>query len=158
MEQFNPLDNQSGSQNFTLSREAIDYIESGSKWAKFLSVLGFITTGMITLMMLGFTFVSGMSAGSPFGAGGVAAVVFMVLIYGSIIAIYFFTSLYLYKFADKLSTAVRTQSNSSFEEGFVNYKRLFKMTGILALITIAFYILSIISFLIMDGFGSFPID
>ena len=158
MEQFNPLDNQSGSQNFTLSPQTIEYIESGSKWAKFLAILGFIGAGFIALVMIGLMFASGLSSDSPFGDSAMAPMGILIVFYGIIVVINFLFALYLYRFADKLSGAVSNQSNELFEEGFMHYKRLFKMTGILALITIAFYILSIISFLIMDGFGSFPID
>ena len=82
----------------------------------------------------------------------------MFIIYGSIFAIYFFASLYLYKFADRLLTAVRTQNNASFEEGFVNYKRLFKMVGVLSIVTIGLYIIVLIGSLLMYGLGSFPIN
>ena len=55
-------------------------------------------------------------------------------------------------------TAVRTQNNASFEEGFVNYKRLFKMVGILSIVTIGLYIFVLIGFLLFEGFSSFPIN
>lgn len=158
MEQSNELDGQSYEQSFVLSAQGTQYIEIGSKWAKFIAILGFVASGFIAIMMLVFLFLSGTSTDALFGTAAVASGAFMFIIYGSIFAIYFFTSLYLYKFADRLLTAVRTQNNASFEEGFVNYKRLFKMVGILSIVTIGLYIIVLIGFLLMPGLGSFPIN
>lgn len=158
MEQSNELDGQSYEQSFVLSAQATQYIEIGSKWAKFISILGFLSSGLIAIMMLVFLFLSGTSTDALFGTAAVASGAFMFIIYGSIFALYFFASLYLYKFADRLLTAVRTQNNASFEEGFVNYKRLFKMVGILSIVTIGLYIIVLIGSLLMYGLGSFPIN
>ncbi len=158
MEQSNGLDGQSYEQSFVLSAQGTEYIEVGSKWAKFIAILGFVASGFIAIMMLIFLFVSGTSTDALFGTAAVATGAFMFIIYGSIFVIYFFTSLYLYKFADRLLTAVRAQSNASFEEGFVNYKRLFKMVGILSIVTIGLYIFVLIGFLLFEGFSSFPIN
>lgn len=158
MEQSNGLDGQSYEQSFVLSAQGTEYIEVGSKWAKFIAILGFVASGFIAIMMLIFLFVSGTSTDALFGTAAVATGAFMFIFYGAIFAIYFFTSLYLYKFADRLLTAVRTQSNASFEEGFVNYKRLFKMVGILSIVTIGLYIIVLIGSLLMYGLGSFPIN
>ena len=158
MEHSNELDGQSYEQSFVLSAQATQYIEIGSKCAKFISILGFLSSGLIAIMMLVFLFLSGTSTDALFGTAAVASGAFMFIIYGSIFALYFFASLYLYKFADLLLTAVRTQNNASFEEGFVNYKRLFKMAGILSIVTIGLYIIVLIGSLLMYGLGSFPIN
>ena len=158
MEQSNELDGQSYEQSFVLSAQATQYIEIGSKWAKFIAILGFVASGFIAIMMLVFLFVSGTSTNALFGSEAVATGAFMFIIYGSIFVIYFFESLYLYKFADRLLTAVGTQSNASFEEALVNYKRLFKMVGILSIVTIGLYIIVLIGFLLTPGLGSFPIN
>ncbi len=142
MEQFNPLDSKSSSTNFTLSPQIIEYIETGSKWAKFLAVLGFISCGFIALAML-FFLLMGVSSDFPIVGEAMATGAIMFIIYGLIFAIYFFTSLYLYRFANSLLTAVRTLDDSSFEEGFLNYKRCFKLIGILSLVMISLYILFI---------------
>lgn len=153
MEEINPLDGQSGFLNFTLSTQTIEYIESGSKWAKFLSILGFIGTGFIALLMIGLMFASGSSSNSPFGDSASASMVFLLIFYGIILVINFFFALYLYRFADKLSGAVRNQSNELFEEGFISYKRLFKMLGIMTIVLIGVNLLIILmSFIFMDGF------
>lgn len=155
MEQFNPLDSQSGSQYFTLSPQAIDYIESGSKWAKFLAILGFIGTGFIAFfLIIGLVFTGGLSSNAPFGDSLMASMGLMILFYGIILVINFFFALYLYRFADKLSSAVSNQSNELFEEGFMNYKRFFKMVGIMTIVLIGVNLLIIpMSFIFMDGFS-----
>ena len=154
MEQFNPLDNQSGSQNFTLSPQTIEYIESGSKWAKFLAILGFIGAGFIALVMIGLMFASGLSSDSPFGDSAMAPMGILIVFYGIIVVINFLFALYLYRFADKLSGAVSNQSNELFEEGFMHYKRFFKMLGIMTIVLIGFNLLmSPMSFMLMDGFS-----
>ncbi len=154
MEQFNPLDNMSDSQSFTLSPQTIDYIESGSKWAKFLAILGFIGSGFIVLLMIGVMFATGLSSNSPFGDSAMFPMGIIVIFYGLIGGFNFLFALYLYRFADKLSGAVNNQSNELFEEGFMHYKRLFKMLGIMTIVLIGVNLLMIpMSFMLMDGFS-----
>lgn len=124
----------------TLSDQTTAYIISGSKWARFLAVLGFISSGLIFIGMIAFFSVAGTSSdvlGIPF----LESSMILILLYGLIFLFQFLSSLYLYRFSDKLSTSVKNSDNVLFEESFSNYKKLFMLIGVFIITIISIYII-----------------
>lgn len=129
----------------------LDYVRemlnSTAKWAKFLAILGFIGVGFMVLAGL-FMATLGSSIptasdSSPFAffTGGILG-----LFYLAMAAFYFFPSLYLYQYADKLKTAVISQDETQLILALDKNKRFFKFIGILTVVGIALYILFIMIF------------
>jgi hypothetical protein len=153
MNDTNILDDQSLPADLSLSALAMDYIVSGSKWARFLAVLGFISTGILTLSALGVFAFAGVAASEVLPdfilASGLIFFVFALVIFT-----YFLVSLYLYRFSDKLISAISNRDELLLEDGFRNYKRLCKFVGILTIVSIVlyFFMIPILSFLLMDSF------
>ena len=122
----------------TLSDQTTAYIISGSKWARFLAILGFISSGLIFIGMIALFFAAGTSSdvlGIPF----LESSVILILLYGLIFLFQFLSSLYLYRFSDKLSTSVKNSDNVLFEESFSNYKKLFMLIGVFMITMISIY-------------------
>lgn len=133
-----------------LSAAAKDYLRETSKWAKFLSILGFIAIG---LMIVG-----AISMGSLMGNRsymGDASIV--VMVYFVMAALYFFPVYYLYRFSSDMSLALDVGNTRALTSAFESLKSHYKFIGILAIITIACYILMILFFVFAfsNGSGSF---
>lgn len=123
-----------------------------AKWAKFLSIIGFILCGLIILFGIFFGSImgalSGMGGGeNPYGEmgpgagaiGGIAAVLYII-----IAVIYFFPTLYLFQSASKVRLALDTNDQEALNTGFMKLKACFRFIGILTIILLCFYALAII--------------
>jgi hypothetical protein len=119
------------------------------KWAFFLSITGFILTGIVILSM---AFV-GALMGTMFTATGDGAfqnpiftmfsAVFQFgliasLIMGGIMALLFY---YMYNFGSKIQTAVRYNNQQLFEQAWANLRNYMRMAAILTAILVIFVLL-----------------
>lgn len=130
------------------------YLKETAKWAKFLSILGFIGCGLIVLIGLGMTFFFS-SFNSPELAGPVGMYSSgLSLVYIAMAALYFFPCLYLYRFATGMQTALQAGEPVQLQTSFRNLKSCFRFIGILTIILISIYLLVIVGVAII-GFASF---
>jgi hypothetical protein len=113
---------------------------TAAKWGKFLSIMGFISTGFMVLAALGMT---AMTSNPAFRQVGMSPMV-IVLMYLFIAGIYFTMSYLLFQFSNKTKMAVIETNTMSLQEGFKALANLYKFAGILTIITIALYFLFII--------------
>ena len=127
----------------TISNTAINDLSKTGKWTKFLSIIGFIFSGLIVIMGLfsGSIMssipngqISNMFNGMGIIAGG------MYILMG---LLYFFPSWYLFKFSQKIKKALSTQNNNdlNLNAAFNNQKSFYKFWGILTIISIGIYVL-----------------
>ena len=121
------------------------YLFEAARWAKFLSIVGFIICGLIALAGI---FAGSMlsSFSSRYGGGndmgmmrsfGGLAIVFYLLV----AVLYFFPCLYLYRFSNRMRTALASESQSELNASFENLKSLFKFVGIMTIIILSIYVL-----------------
>lgn len=127
------------------TEEIKDYIMETVKWSKFLSILGFIFVGIMSifgilmLFSLGGTLFSnavGLNNIPGFPAGMFSVVGF---VYFGIALLYFFPVYYLFSFAAKTKNAILCNDNQLLAEGFAKLKSHYKFVGILTLIIVGFY-------------------
>jgi hypothetical protein len=121
-----------------------------AKWSKFLSIIGFIFVGFMSiigiLMLFSFggTLFSnavGLNNIPGFPAGMISLV---GIIYFGIALLYFFPVYYLFIFARKTKNAILSNDNQMLAEGFSKLKSHYKFVGILTLIIVVFYAISIL--------------
>jgi len=129
-----------------------------SKWAKFLSVVGFIFCGLLVLI--------GVFAGSIYATMGqqynttpspvpVAMMgVIMTVVYIVIAIIYFFPFLYLFKFSNRMKVALRNNDQNQLTASLASLKSYFKFLGILTIIGLAFCVL----IFVLGGLGAMMSD
>lgn len=139
------------SNNFSPALLEIDYVQgmldTTSKWAKFLGILGFIGVGFMVLAGLAMAAMGNSlptTGDNPIVGmlgGGMLAALYLVMA-----AVYFFPSLYLYQYADKLQMAINTRNQDQLILALGKNKAFFKFVGIATVVGIAFYILFIIVF------------
>lgn len=157
MENTNPNSESSELYNIAVTEAATYYLRETSKWAKFLSIVGFVVSALTVLG--GFFAGSIVSALSAMGGGefgGVAALgagmgVFFGIIYILVGLLYFFPSLYLYRFSEKTKIALSTMDSRQLAEAMKNQKSFFKFWGMLVAIMLGLYALL---FLLSIVFGA----
>jgi hypothetical protein len=128
-----------------LTLTGIRYLNQARKWTHFLSILGFITTGIIVIVALFLSSIldmfSGMDSGygvSDLGSIGTGTVTVFYLV---LAIIYFFLSLYLYRFSIRIKAAVHEQNSALLEDGLKNLKSYWKLTGVLTALILSIYFL-----------------
>ncbi len=133
---------------------------SASKWAKFLSIVGFASTGLLVVLSIGFivaghaidevlydnaysmqTMYTSRMPGMMFG---VTYIIMAVL--------YFFPCLFLFRFAGRTKDAMLSGTQASLSTGMRNLKYLYQYTGILTIVGLVFFVFAIIILIIALSF------
>lgn len=124
---------------YTLNGEAINFLGQIAKWAKFLSILGFVMMGLLVVFGLfaGTFFAKFMPAGQ---AGSMPSMAFAIM-YSLIALLYFFPIYYLFNFSNKILRAIRNDSSADLTSAFSNLKSHYKFMGVLAIVFLSFYAL-----------------
>jgi Family of unknown function (DUF5362) len=121
------------------------YLLETAKWGTFLSILGFIMTGIIALIAI---FISTIFNSMTRGFGGAAmplmGTTFITVFYLIIAVVNFFMSFYLFKFSSKMKAALYANDQDSLNESFKNQRSMFRLIGILTIIYLGFIILAIV--------------
>ncbi|TKC03947.1 DUF5362 family protein [Pedobacter frigoris] len=121
------------------------YIYETAKWAKFLSVVGFVVAGW--LIMLAFsasafeTALNQTPGGAQFAAMGSTVLTIFCLLSA---LLYFYPSLMLFKYSTAAKNAVLFAEQESLVVAMSKMKSFFKFWGILTIAIIAFYALALI--------------
>lgn len=120
------------------------HLSETAKWGTFLSIVGFILSGLIVIIALFAGTILG-SLRSDFGGGssivGAGVVTFIYLLFA---ALYFFMSLFLYRFASKMKLALYTSDQESLNNSLLNLKNLYRLMGILTIIYLAVIVLAFV--------------
>ena len=145
-------DNTSG--NLSFHPELKNHLLETAKWAKFLSIVGFIFVGLIVILAFGMgTIMSNafdnLPENNPAAAmfqGGMG--VGITILYLLFALLYFFPTLYLYQFSSRIKLALYNEQEIDFTFAFSRLKSFFKFWGILFIIILGFYALGLIALII----------
>jgi uncharacterized membrane protein YesL len=151
MEPYNQAAAGTGEHLFELQidQQSISYLGETARWARFLSIVGFVLCGvMIIFALFAGSILASLSRlgsnadtlSSTMGLGGA----FISLIYIVIALLYFFPCLYLFNFAGKMQAALRNNDQTTLNASLGNLKSCFKFVGILTIVFLSFYLLAII--------------
>jgi hypothetical protein len=133
----------------TLTETMLIYLKQAAPWLRFIGILGFIQCGFMVLG--GLSFFATMSAGNVWGelsqiegfevfassAGSVFGGAFGLYFLGGAVLL-FFPSYFIYNFGSKIRTYLRTGADQDLEGALKNNKSLWKFSGILAIVSLAF--------------------
>ncbi len=129
------LDSNSGGELKVTDTSVRMLLEAG-KWAKFLSIVGFVMIGLLVVAAL-FMIVAGSSM--PLGLGRSGAIVGVAYLLSAVL--YFFPTYFLFQFAVKIKSGFGTNSQSEMDLALTNLKSMFKFVGILTIVVLAIYLL-----------------
>jgi len=125
------------------------HLAEAARWGKFLSIIGFIICGLIVLVgIFASTFFNLMvnrydrSSYSDLPAPSQGFGIIMAIYYIVIAVVYFFPCLFLYRFANKMKTALESNDQELLNGSFQNLKATFRFIGILTLIGLVFAVLA----------------
>lgn len=131
-----------------LDQSSILFLGESARWARFLSIIGFISCGLMVIVGLFFGSLMGGLMSSMGGAEGrdlgMLGSGFFGFIYilGSLLI--FFPALFLYRFSIKMRRAITNNEQPILTDSFKNLKSFFKFYGIVTIVILAFYLLAII--------------
>ncbi len=126
-----------------LTDNAKAFLRETARWAKFLSIVGFVFLGLFVLLALS---ISSILSNIPYPGmmelrmmSGTLTVTYLL-----IAALYFFPTYYLFRFATKTIKAIDNYDSGLLTDGLENLKSTFKFMGILMAIVIGLYALLIV--------------
>jgi hypothetical protein len=143
MEQYSQATGSTEQNLFELQvdHETTSYLSEIAKWARFLSIVGFVMCGLLIVFAL---FAGTMATlnplGGTMGAGGFMQIVLLI----AMVALYFFPCLYLFNFAKKMQLALRNNDQINLNDSFRNLKSNFKYVGILTIVILSFYAIGLL--------------
>ncbi len=140
MENFDqPLDlgmQQNNAENSKVTPELLGYLQGTSTWTKVMSIFMFILLGLMALGML-----FGVTVIASQGVGPGLAIMVIGVIY---IALLLMPALYLWRFSENVTSAIRDNNNEALGSAFKNMMRYYRYIGYFTIIFFAIYILAII--------------
>jgi len=136
-----------------LTNESRFFLKEISKWARFLSVVGIVIIGFSAFMLvvgsISLSYVNHLYIGQ--NIPGISAIynpgVFKwiyIIIYLLILGVYFIPVYFLYKFSVITKRALDEGNSLNLSDGFRNLKNHYLFMGVLTIILLAFFALSII--------------
>ncbi|MRG44169.1 hypothetical protein GFS24_03540 [Chitinophaga sp. SYP-B3965] len=125
--------------------ESSGFLKEISRWAKFLSVLGFVMCGLFLLIGLAMM----VGASNPLVDASMQGmrynVVFIGVFYLVCGGISIIPYVYLFQFAVKMKRALGSGEQEALNNSFSNLKSCFKFVGVMTIISMVFFVLAIIA-------------
>ena len=137
------MENQDSNPQLVIDVVSKTYLNEIRKWAKFLSIIGFIGIGLMVILSIsmGF-FVSNTFGGmeeSPLSSG------LFGIVYLLMAVLYFFPLYYMYKFSHNMKHALSNDSSENMVEAFKYLKSQFKFFGVYTIVFIAIYAIGLLT-------------
>lgn len=134
-----------------LTEDAVAFLKETSKWAYFLSIMGFIGIGLIVLLAIfaGFVFSKLQSTGLGNTSNPIFESGLISFIYLAVALLYFFPVYYLFQFSSKAKNALAENNNEQLCLSFEYLKSHYKYLGVFTVIVLLLY--GFIFFIAMIG-------
>jgi amino acid transporter len=135
------MENLQENRKIEIEQETLNDLNTTRKWSMFMAILGFIFLGLMLIVgLLAGTFLSALSPGGGMKVGGVFSFIMFLII----AVIYFFPVLYLFRFSRHTGNAVASLDKAELHKAFRNLKSYFVYIGILIIIILSLYLISLI--------------
>lgn len=130
----------------TVTPTSRNFLSETAKWAKFLSILGFVMCGLMAIASFSLPFLMSNMPGNemmPMGGGSMTKAMGAILtvFYLGFAVILLIPFLYLYRFSTKMKMALMQSDTNVLDASFGNMKSFFKFYGIMTIVLLAFYVL-----------------
>lgn len=138
------------SEELAFTEDLINHLKHTSKWAKFLSIVGFISVGFLLILAVVVALLPQLNMddyshqyNEMYGSGISQSLKGPVLslIYVAIAVLYFFPMLYLYQFSSNAIIAIRNRDNEKMLQSFKSIRKHYKFIGILTIVILAIYLI-----------------
>lgn len=130
-----------------VTEEMRSYFYDMSKWARFLSVVGFVISAFLTLGSFGIGAAVTANPGmlnqlGPLGGIGATGITIFYLL---LALLFFYPSLLLLRFSAKVKQGVLFGDQENLNDGIAHVKSLFKFWGVITIVLIASYFLLLLA-------------
>lgn len=117
-----------------------------AKWAKFLGIVGFIFSGLTILAGIG-TFIISNEYGRSnyYSRSQVFNPLLQLFVFLIIAVIWIFASLFVYRFATKMKTALYNSDQITFNDALNNLAKNYRFLGIVTIVYLALVALAILA-------------
>jgi len=131
-----------------VTEEMRSYIYEISKWARFLSIIGFILSAFLIIgsFGIGAALTANPSMVAQLGPLSGAGAIGVTIIYLILALMYFYPSLLLFRFSNKGKQGVLYGDQESLDNAMMNMKSLFKFWGIFTIVIMIGYFLFMLLF------------
>ncbi|WP_372754826.1 hypothetical protein [Labilibaculum sp.] len=144
------LDNTESKNELLLEAQAELYLRETSKWAKFLSIVGFVFMGiMVLIAVIIFAFAGTMGSMMPFPMS------LLGLVYLLIALLYCIPIYFLLSFSNKAKAALISRSSATLSESMKYLKSHYKFIGIFTIVMLAMYPIGIVIAIIIGASQGF---
>lgn len=128
-----------------VTEEIRSYIYETAKWTKFLAIVGLVFSVFLALMAFSANaIIEGLVAATPGNPLAQMGTAFLTVYFLSISLMLFYPSFQLFKYSNAANTAVLYTDQENFTIAMKKMKSVFKFWGIMAIIVLALYLLSIL--------------
>ncbi len=110
------------------------HLTDTARWAKFLSIVGFIFFGLLLIFSL---FAIGSVSSSNSAYSGATQMILLLVF----VALYICPLIFLFNFSRKMQTALRQNDQQSLSVSFRSLKYCYKYLGILTIVILGLYLL-----------------
>jgi len=131
-----------------VTEEMRSYIYEISKWARFLSIIGFILSAFLIIgsFGIGAALTANPSMVAQLGPLAGAGAIGITIVYLVLALMYFYPSLLLFRFSNKGKQGVLYGDQESLDDAMMNMKSLFKFWGIFTIVIMICYFLFMLLF------------
>ncbi|HVS96524.1 MAG TPA: hypothetical protein VHE54_08550 [Puia sp.] len=127
------------------------YLKGAARWAKFLTVIGFIFCGLSVVMAILFGTVFS-TLFSNLGSGGLGmSGAWLAIIYLCIAVLNFIPCLYLHNFAVRMLAALENRDQDQLNRSFRNMRAFYRFVGVLMILLLGIWLLIIIVLLVLTA-------
>lgn len=130
-----------------LSEQAKKHLLEASKWASFISIIGFIAIALLVVMSFS---IGTIMANLPEGSLGGISPTFFSFFYLIMAGVYFIPVFFLFQFGQKTKQALIDEDHNLLAFGLKKLKAHYKFLGIVLIVCIALYF----ALMILGAFGA----
>lgn len=128
------------------------HLGEAARWARFLSIVGFIFLGLFALLMIfGGAYLSKLFSqqygdfdNETGGAFQTTMTIGIIAYYLVVFLLVFFAYLFLYRFSTNLKKALASNDQETLNRSFQNLKILYRYWGILTIIGLVFFTIAVL--------------
>jgi len=131
-----------------VTEEMRSYLYEIAKWARFLSIVGFILSAFLIIgsFGIGAALTANPAMVAQLGPLAGAGAIGVTIVYLILALMYFYPSLLLFRFSNKGKQGVLYGDQESLNDAMMNMKSLFKFWGIFTIVIMICYFLFILLF------------
>jgi hypothetical protein len=122
-----------------------------ARWAKFIAVAGFIFSGMIVIFALFYMSVLNSRSYGRYGSSYSSGLAGAMMVYIVIGIVWCVTSVYQFRFASKVQSAIQDSNQEDLDHAFRNLKIYYRICGVITIISLGLSALGLIG--IMASFS-----